>query len=570
MTRPNSLSLSLPLMAVLAACGSPTPAPPPEPTRVSLEQADAAAAAAITQDTLERVITTLADDAMQGRGPGSEGDAKARAFLAAELERVGFAPAGVDGSWEQPFEMVGLDATMPETWSFRGPTGKVVALARHDDYIAGSGVQREQASISNAELVFVGYGIEAPEYGWDDFAGADVSGKVLLMLNNDPDWDPALFEGNRRLWYGRWDYKYLQAAKHGAAGAIIIHTAPSAGYPFSVVQTSWTGEQFEIPAGDEPQIEIAAWTTEDAAKRLVDLAGKTLEELVEAAKSKDFAPISLGVLTSIEMPVAVRRVQTANVLGRLEGSDPELAAQVVMLSAHHDHLGVGIPDTTGDEIYNGALDNASGCAQVIAIAEAFSKLPQRPRRSILVNFVGAEEQGLLGSGYWAAHPTVAPGLVAANINVDGANIWGRTRDVTYVGLGKSSLDDVVQALAERQGRTVSGDQFPDKGFFYRSDQFEFARIGIPAIYLDGGTDFVDRPEGWGREQITAWEEVNYHQPGDELEPSWEWSGMIEDATLLFLAGVEIAEANERASWKPGDEFEAARKAALAALEPAHN
>ncbi len=564
---------SLPLLAsaaVLAAasgCAKPEPAPAPPRAALTVEQAEAAAAGAITAEALRSRIAAFSDDALEGRGPGSAGDVAARAWLIEQMQALGLEPAGDNGTWEQKFAMVGINATMPETWSFSGAKGSV-ALKRHDDFIAGSGVQRELAKIADAEVVFVGYGIDAPEYGWNDFDGVDLKGKVLLIMNNDPDWDPTLFEGPKRLWYGRWDYKYLQAAKQGAAGAIIIHTVPSAGYPFSVVQTSWSGEQFEIPAGDEPRIEVASWVTEDSARTLVALAGKDLDELTKAAQSKDFSPIPLGITTSMEMPVALRQTETANVLGVLRGDDPELAQQALMLSAHHDHLGVGLDDGSGDTIYNGAVDNASGCAQVLAIAEAFTKLPQRPRRSILLNFVGAEEQGLIGSKYWAAHPTWKPGLVTAAINIDGGNIWGRTRDTTSVGHGKSpDLDALLDRLAARKNRVVKPDQFPDKGFYYRSDQFAFARVGIPAIYMDGGTDFVDHEGTWGREQIEAWEAEKYHQPGDELDDTWNFDGMVEDATLLFAAGVELAEADTMASWRAGDEFEAAREAALAEVAP---
>ncbi|HVS02302.1 MAG TPA: M20/M25/M40 family metallo-hydrolase, partial [Thermoanaerobaculia bacterium] len=435
---------------------------------------------------------------------------------------------------------------------------------RQEDFMASSGVQREAAALDDAEVVFVGYGIEAPEYEWDDYKGADLDGKVLLMLNNDPDWDPELFAGERRLYYGRWTYKYESAARHGAAGAIIIYTHPSAGYPWQVVQTSWSGEQFELPAADEPRIQVAGWLTEAAASEMVALGGHSLEELVEQARSREFAPVPLAVRTSLRLQNAVRQVQTANVLGRLPGRDAELTEEAVVYSAHHDHLGVADPaDVEGDDlIYNGALDNAAGCAQVLAIARAFTELPQPPRRSILLAFVGAEEQGLLGSKYFAEHPTIPAGRMAAVINYDRGNIWGRTSDLTFVGMEKSDLGELVQRLAEEQGRTVKPDQFPDRGFYYRSDQFSFAKVGVPGIYLDTGTEFVGRPEGWGKEQIEAWEAEHYHQPSDELVDDWSFDGMVDDARLGFKAGVHLAEREALPRWTPGDEFEAAREAAL--------
>ncbi|MDH3255859.1 MAG: M28 family peptidase, partial [Acidobacteriota bacterium] len=365
-------------------------------------------------------------------------------------------------------------------------------------------------------------------------------------------------------YYGRWDYKYEKAAEMGAVGAIIIHTTPSAGYPFQVVQTSWTGPQFEIPSTGEPRLQIAAWTTEDAMRKLFELAGHDLDAAREAAKSRDFTPLPLGITTSLRLTNELEQVETANVLGVLNGSDSSVSDEYVVYTAHHDHLGVGKPNDAGDDIYNGALDNASGVSQVLAIAEAFTVLPEPPRRSILFAFVAAEEQGLLGSEYFAQHPTVAPGKMAANINYDGANIWGKTTDVTYIGYGKSSLDAVVDAFAAEQGRIVKPDQFPDRGYFYRSDQFNLAKIGVPAIYLDTGTDFVGRPAGWGKEQIDLWTETHYHQPSDELIADWNFDGIVDDVVLGFKCGYWVAQADAMPMWNAGDEFEAARVAALGA------
>ncbi|HUP49565.1 MAG TPA: M28 family metallopeptidase [Thermoanaerobaculia bacterium] len=519
------------------------------------------AAERITRATLEAPIRFLASDLLEGRGPATRGDELTQLYLATEMQALGLEPGGPDGSFYQPFDIVGINAKVPDTWSFRTRGGQTLTLNRWNDFIAASGVQNERAAIENAELVFVGYGIQAPEYRWDDFKNADLKGKVLVILNNDPDWDRKLFEGNRRLYYGRWTYKYESAARQGAAGAIIIHTVPSAGYPWQVVQTSWTGEQFELPPTGEPRIEVAAWVTEDAAKQLVSAAGRDLARLVESARSRNFRPIPLGITTSLQLQNAISRKRTANVLGLLRGS--ERPDEVVVYTAHHDHLGTGEPDGEGDRIYNGALDNASGTAQVLAIARAFAALPQRPSRSILFNFVAAEEQGLLGSRYYATHPTFHPGKMAANLNFDGGNIWGRSTDIVQVGFGKSTLDDVVRHFAAQQGRLIKPEQFPDRGFYYRSDQFNFAKIGVPAIYLDTGVEFRDRPAGWGKQQIEAWEAKQYHQPSDEIDESWNFDGMIEDARLGFHAGLAIAQMPEMPGWNPGDEFEAARKKALA-------
>ncbi|HKV12679.1 MAG TPA: M28 family metallopeptidase [Thermoanaerobaculia bacterium] len=520
------------------------------------------AAKVIDRDSLEAPIRYLADDLLEGRGPGSRGDELARLYLASSLEFLGFQPGGPNGSWQQPFEIVGITSEPPKTWEFRAGN-KTVPLKYWDEFIATSGVQKDRSVLDNAELVFVGYGIEAPEYGWNDFKGMDLKGKVLLMLNNDPENDDKLFAGKTRLYYGRWTYKYESAARQGAAGAIIIHTTPSAGYPWQVVQTSWTGEQFQLPAGDEPRIQVSGWTTEDATKKLLAAAGQDLAKLVQQAQSKDFKPVPLGITTSLTMSNQITKKQTANVLGLLPGSDPKLKDEVVVYSAHHDHLGVGEPDKTGDKIYNGAVDNAAGCAQLLAIARAFSELPERPKRSILFAFVAAEEQGLLGSEYYAQHPTIPPGKLAANINYDGGNVLGRTSDLTYIGLGKSSLDQVVKTLAAQQKRKVLPDQFPDRGFFYRSDQFNFAKIGVPAIYLDNGTEFLGKPPEWGKQQVEDYEDNRYHQPSDEYDPKWTYDGMIEDARLGFYAGLAIAQDPKLPAWNPGDEFEAARKKALA-------
>ena len=519
----------------------------------------------ITGDYMRSFVVEISDDRYEGRGPGSRGDDMTREYLAGRMAELGLEPGGDDGSWEQLFDLVGVNASQPDSWTFDGH-GQSMTLKQWDQFIVGSGVQNSRAEFSDAEIVFVGYGIQAPEYDWDDYKGADLEGKVLLIMNNDPDWDPELFGGETRLWYGRWDYKYLSAARQGAVGAIIIHTSPSAGYPFQVVQTSWTGVQFELPAGDEPRSQVTGWLTEDTARELVAMADLDLDELREAAYNRDFEPVPLGVTTSLAMEVDVTRVQSGNVLGVIPGSDPELKDEVVVYTAHHDHLGIGTPNEDGDAIYNGAMDNATGVAQVMAIAKAIKAMPEAPRRSILVNLVGAEEQGLLGSEYYAANPTFAPGNIAANLNYDGGNIWGHTHDVTFVGLGKSTVDEIVTLVAGEQGRVVKPDQFSDKGYFYRSDQFSFAKIGVPAMYLDTGTDFVDRPPEWGREQQNHYTEANYHQPSDEYDPSWTFDGMVDDALLGFWTGLAIANADEKPTWVPGDEFEAARIEALQALE----
>jgi Zn-dependent M28 family amino/carboxypeptidase len=561
--RALALPTAFAVVFMSAACTQSTAPAPAKATGFDIPAAvEATAKREINAAALAAPIRYLASDALEGRGPASRGDTLARLYLATELESIGFTPAGTNNSWQQEFDIVGTTAQLPKAWNFKTKAG-AVDLKLSDEYIAGSGVQTESAGFDDAELVFVGYGIEAPEFQWDDFKGVDVKGKVLVMLNNDPDWDDKLFAGKTRLYYGRWTYKYESAARHGAAGVIIVHTTPSAGYPWQVVQSSWGGEQFELPAESEPRIQMKGWATEDAVRRLVKAGGFDLEKLVAQAKERSFKPVPLGIRTSIHFKNKVSRVRTGNVAGILPGSDPKLKEEVVLYSAHHDHFGIGTPDKTGDNIYNGAEDNASGCAQLIAMARAYAALPERPRRSVLMLFVAGEEQGLLGSRYYSLHPTIPAGKIAANINYDGGNFLGRTKDITQVGMGKSSLDAIAKAIVEKQGRTLLPDQFADKGYYYRSDQFSFAKIGVPALYFDGGIDYIGKPEGWGRQEKDDWTEHVYHQPSDEIDDTWVFDGMIEDAQVGFYAGWLVAQADALPTWNPGDEFEAARKAALA-------
>lgn len=537
----------------------------PEPLEFVLPAGAEAAEAAITAKGMLADIVTLSSDAFGGRGPGTEGDRMTREHIVERLTSAGFEPGGPGGSWEQPFDIVGVTAAMPETWEFRAHD-EVVSLRWRDEYIASSGVQEPRVSFEDAEVVFVGYGIEASEENWDDFGDADLSGKVLLMLNNDPDWDENLFAGSKRLYYGRWTYKYESAARQGAVGAIVIHTDASAGYGWNVVQSSWSGAQFELPAEDGEQRLLApAWVTWDAAERLVAAAGQDLTTLVESAKSRDFVPVPLGIVTSLEFDVTLDRTETANVVGILPGSDPDLADEVVVYTAHHDHLGIGEPNDEGDAIYNGAEDNAAGTAQVIAIAEAFAALPERPRRTIMILPVAAEEQGLLGSRYYAQNPTVSPGKIAACVNIDGGNTLGRTKDVGVIGRGKSQLEDLLTAAAALQDRVVVDEPEPDKGYYYRSDQISFAKIGVPALYYKSGYEYIDRPEGWGADRVAEWRRDHYHQPSDEVRDDWDLSGMVEDARLAFAVGASAAQADAMPGWYPGDEFEAARKAAVASV-----
>jgi Zn-dependent M28 family amino/carboxypeptidase len=542
------------LLIATAACALPVSIPSTWSAR------ERVCASEVAQSSLSAHVRFLADDLLEGRAPGSRGSELAMKYVAAEYERLGLEPVGDAGSWFQRFDIVGLQTRVATPPTFRGARG-AFTLTPGADTVVAAGSQKESAKLDGAEVVFVGYGITAPEQKWDDFKDVDVRGKVLLIMNNDPEGDPALFAGKTRLYYGRWTYKYEEAARKGAAGAIIIHTTPSAGYPWQVVQSSWTGEEFELPTEGEPRVQVKLWAAEDAARKLVALGGQDLDQLRARAERRDFRPVPLGVTLSLEIATKVRRLQTANVLGMLRGTDTKLSNQVVVYSAHHDHLGVR-EAKNGDAIYNGALDNASGVAAMLTAAQALARAQPRPRRSILFAAVGVEESGLLGSEYLCKHPPVPAGRIAADLNIDGVNIWGRTHDLGFVGLGKSTLDDVVAQAAREQGRVLKPELFPERGHFYRSDQFSFARIGVPAVYLDRGTEFVGRPSNWGRERVDEYVLQHYHQPSDQIDASWNLEGAVDDVRLLVAVGLRIADAPQLPAWRAGDEFEAIRKRAI--------
>lgn len=557
------------VFTLLVACA--TPSPTPVAVGNSSGERDLpvgydSAEATIRAENLLKDVSIVAGDEFEGRGPGSAGDEKARAFLAGRLAEIGFEPFFANGSYEQTVEIIGLTVQESPELEVRAEDGTSASYRYGDEHMIMAGIQQAEIHVSESEVVFVGYGIQAPEEDWDDFKGVDLSGKILLMLNDDPDWEPDLFGGERKLSYGRWDYKYASAARQGAAGAIIVHTTQSAGYPWGVVRASNIGEQFELKAGDEPRTLFNGWLSWEGSKALAALGGHDLETLIKAARSREFEPVPLGVTTSIDLSVNVTTKSTANVAGVLPGSDLVLAKEMLVLSAHHDHFGIGEPDETGDVIYNGALDNGVAIAQTLAMAGAFAALPERPRRSILVLFPAVEEQGILGSRYFVNSGVVQPGLLAANINVELGNVWGRTRDVIVYGLGKSELDDWLLKAAQVQNRTIRGEQDVKAGWFYRSDQISFARAGVPAIWFKSGVDFIGREAGWGEQQYADWIEYKYHTPGDEVEESWNLEGLEEDARLAFRLAAAITNADVTPTWYAGDEFEAVRKAALDALK----
>jgi Zn-dependent M28 family amino/carboxypeptidase len=529
-----------------------------EVVEASSRAAAEASARCIHASALAGPIRYLADDLLEGRGPGTRGDDLARGYIVSSMQLIGLEPGAPDRQWEQPVDLVGVTTIAPESWKFSVGEDQT-ALVPTTDFVAFSGEAVPEVEVGPAELVFAGYGIEAPEFGWDDFKGANLRGKILLLLNDDPDWDPDVFGGKRRLYYGRWTYKFESAARHGAAGAIILHTEASAGYPWKTVVTSFGGESSRLADVREPSVRVKAWVTREAAERLVRLGGHDLERLVESARSRSFRPVPLGVETSLRLESHLRQYRTANVVGLLRGRDRKLSQQVVVLTAHHDHLGTRDREDGEREIFNGAMDNASGVATLLVVANAFQSMPEPPRRSILFVATAAEEQGLLGSSWFVSHPTVPPSRMAAAINFDGGNLWGRARDVQAVGFGRSTLDQFALAAATRQHRTYDGEEFPDRGYFYRSDHFSFARAGVPSIQLKGGTTYIGRPLGWGPQQVDLWMERHYHQPTDDWDPSWDMSGLVDDARLGFDVALSVAEADEMPQWKPGDEFESARR-----------
>jgi len=560
------------LLTFLTSCDNPPP-PPTTQTGTQTETTETKglpmgfldAQASIRAPSMLADVTIIAGDQFEGRGAGTEGDRKARSFLADRLAEMGFEPFFDNDSFEQAVEIIGLTVQNPEDLQFTSEDGSSVKFRFGDEYMIMAGAQQSEISVEDAGVVFVGYGIQAQEENWDDFKDTNLNGKILLMLNDDPDWDSELFGGERKLSYGRWTYKFASAAAQGAAGAIIIHTTESAGYPWTVVRASNIGEQFELKTSGEPRTSFNGWLSWEGSKALAALGGHDLETLIESARSRDFRPVALGVSTSVDLAVDVSTKSTANVAGILRGSDPDLAKELVVLTAHHDHFGIGEPDETGDTIRNGALDNGVAIAEALAVAGAFSALPEPPRRSIVVLFPAVEEQGSLGSRYFVNSNVIHPGLIAANINLELGNVWGRTSDIIVYGLGKSELDDWLREAAGTQNRIIRGEQDVKAGWFYRSDQISFARAGVPAIWFKSGVDFIGQKPGWGEQQYADWIQYKYHSPGDEVEADWNLEGLIEDAKLAFHLATAVANSDITPTWYPGDEFEAIRKASLMEL-----
>ncbi len=523
----------------------------------------------MTGDDLLAHIKVLASDEYEGRGPGTKGEELTVNYLTEQFKQLGLKPGNPDGTYIQKVPLVGF--TAQPTASFTAG-GKVMSLKFPEDYVAVSRRFVPEVKVEDSEMVFVGYGVVAPEYGWDDYKGVDVKGKTIVMLINDPaipdpqdpnKLDEKMFKGKAMTYYGRWTYKYEIATEKGAAAAVIIHESGPAGYPYEVVSGSWGRENFEIQTPDKnmSRVAVESWIHLDRAKELFKACGQDFEALKKAALSKDFKPVPLGAKASFTIKNTLREVDSRNVIAKLEGSDPQLKDEYVIYTAHWDHLGKD-EKRQGDQIFNGAVDNASGTAALLELAKAYTKLERPPKRSILFLAVTAEEKGLLGAKYYATNPLYPLEKTLANINMDGMNQWGRTRDVVIVGYGNSTLDDLLSEAAAAQGRKIVPDPEPEKGFFYRSDHFEFAKQGVPALYTDSGTEYIGKPEGYGRQKRDEYTERDYHKVSDQVKPDWDLAGAIEDMQLLLQVGYKVAQAERWPEWKPGTEFKARREQML--------
>ena len=516
---------------------------------------------------LER-IKVLSSDEFEGRAPASKGEQLATAYIESQFKQVGLKPGNPDGTYFQNVPMAGIKADPGAELVFADDTGgKRETLKFGDDFVAWT--KHHQSAIdAEGDVVFVGYGVVAPEYRWDDFKDVNVKGKIIVVLINDPPvpdpHDPSkldehTFKGKAMTYYGRWTYKFEEAAAKGALGCLIVHQTGPAGYPWGVVHNSNTGEQFSLITADKGASRCAfeGWITYEKAKELFALVGKDFDALEKSAASRDFRPVDLRVRASLSLRNTIRIINSKNVVGMVEGADPALRHEYVVYTAHWDHLGIG-PEVNGDRIYHGAVDNASGVAGLIGLGDVFAHLQPPPRRSILFLSVTAEEKGLLGSQYYSEHPLYPLSKTLAEINMDGLNVLGRTKDIEVIGMGQSTLEDLAKSVAAEQGRVVRPDSEPEKGYYYRSDHFNFARQGVPALDLDSGVDYVGKPAGWGIEMRDKYTSQDYHKPSDKIKPFWDLSGAVEDVRLLGEVGYRVANAQGSPEWKAGSEFKAKR------------
>ena len=558
--------LALAACAAVAGCsGSESPAQTPAASTTTAPQAPT-----IDQAAMIEHIKVLSSDEYEGRAPGTKGEDLTVTYLVEQARKIGLQPGNPDGTYVQKVPLVGITGAEGTPFTVtKGGQQRTFKWA--DEVVAFTKRVSDTTSISNSDMIFVGYGVTAPDYNWDDFKGVDVKGKTLVVLVNDPQvadgsdpsrLDSTLFNGQAMTYYGRWTYKYDKAAELGAAGVFIVHETGPAGYPYPVVQ-GFLGERFSLVADDKNmgRSAIEGWFSLDTARAIFKMAGQDFDALKQQAVSRDFKPVPLGLKASMSLKNTMRTIDSQNVIARVEGSDARLKDEYVIYSSHWDHLGVGEP-VGGDRIYNGALDNASGTAMMLELAKAFHTAQPKPKRSVLFLFVTAEEQGLLGSEYYATNPLYPLEKTIANINIDGVNQWGRTADVTVIGMGASDLDDYLRDAAGSQNRTLVPDPESEKGFYYRSDHFNFAKVGVPALYTDTGTSFVGKDETYSKTKREEYTANDYHKPSDEMKPDWDLSGAIEDAQLMYLVGYSVANADRFPEWKPGNEFKAKRDAML--------
>jgi Zn-dependent M28 family amino/carboxypeptidase len=527
------------------------------------------AADAITAADLLKHIKILASDEYEGRAPGSKGEELSVKYIYEQFKALGLQPGNPNGTYIQEAPLAGIVTTPTASFTVGD---KKTALKFPEDYVASSARLENAIKIENTDVVFVGYGVVAPEYGWDDYKDVDVKGKTILMLINDPAIpDPAdpskldekMFKGKAMTYYGRWTYKYEIAAQKGAAAAVIIHETEPAAYPYSVVMSSWAKENFEIDAADKnaSAVQIRSWITLDVAKKLLADCGQDFDALKKKAIAKDFRPVALKAKANFDLKQTIRPFKSQNVVAKLEGSDPKFQDEWVIYSAHWDHLGKH-DELTGDKIFNGAADNASGVGGLIELAAAFSKMKPGPKRSILFMATTAEEAGLLGAKFYAEHPLYPLEKTLADINMDGLSLWGKTRDIEDISFGNSDLDDLLAAATKNQDRVMNPNSQPEKGTFYRADNFEFSKVGLPSLYTGAGRDVIGKPPGFGQQKKDEYVAKHYHQPSDEVNPEWDLSGAADDLRLLLEVGYEVANGDKFPEWKPGTEFKAKRDAMM--------
>jgi Zn-dependent M28 family amino/carboxypeptidase len=517
----------------------------------------------------------LASDEFEGRAPGSPGEEKTVAYLVSEFKKMGLAPGNPNGTYIQDVPLVGI--TSKPTLSF-DIAGKTMEMTPINDYVGYTTRVVPHVAVKDSDVVFVGYGVVAPEYNWDDYKGVDVRGKTVVMLVNDPpvrdpktgQLDPKIFGGNAMTYYGRWMYKYEIAATKGAAACIIVHETVPAAYPFAVIIASNSRENFTLrtPDGNAGNVALNGWFTLDAARKLFAACGQDYFKLKASAVRRDFHPVALGAKASFAIDNTMRNVDSKNVIAKLTGADPKIRHEYVIYTAHWDHLGRN-PALKGDQIFNGADDNASGVATLLEVAQMFAELPAalHPKRTVVFLSVTAEEKGLLGSRFYAHNPLYPLDHTLANINTDGANYYGRTRDARIIGLGASTLDDLATDVARSQGRTITPDQAPEKGSYYRSDHFEFAKLGVPSLYPKRGLDYIGQPAGWGTKFEADFDLKDYHKVSDEVRPDWTFEGGAQDVAFLTELIKRVADTDTWPTWRPGNEFKAKRDAMLAGPKP---